>query len=59
MADSGIPLYLAVADDMARLIHSGALKPLARVPSVRLLARQRRVSITTAVASLRDRKSVV
>lgn len=54
MADSGIPLYLAVADDMARLIHSGALKPLARVPSVRLLARQRRVSITTAVASLRE-----
>ena len=54
MDDSGTPLYLAVAQDMAALIHSGALKPMERVPSVRLLARQRRVSITTAVASLRE-----
>jgi DNA-binding transcriptional MocR family regulator len=54
MDESGTPLYLAVAKDMAALIHSGALKPMERVPSVRLLARQRRVSITTAVASLRE-----
>jgi DNA-binding transcriptional MocR family regulator len=48
------PLYLAVAADLERMIGSGALKPLDRVPSVRQLARQRRVSITTAVASLRE-----
>ncbi|HMA12553.1 MAG TPA: PLP-dependent aminotransferase family protein [Steroidobacteraceae bacterium] len=54
MDDSSTPLYLAVAQDMAAMIHSGALKPLERVPSVRRLARQRRVSITTAVASLRE-----
>jgi len=48
------PLYLAVADDLAQLIGAGALKAHERVPSVRQLARQRRVSITTAVASLRE-----
>ncbi len=48
------PLYLAVAADVARLIHTGALKASERVPSVRSLARQRRVSISTAVASLRE-----
>lgn len=54
MADSGSPLYLVVAEDLARLIGSGALQAHERVPSVRQLARQRRVSITTAVASLRE-----
>jgi DNA-binding transcriptional MocR family regulator len=54
MDDSGTILYLSVAQDLAALIHSGALKPRERVPSVRQLARQRRVSITTAVASLRE-----
>lgn len=48
------PLYLSVAADVAELIRAGSLKPLDRVPSVRQLARQRRVSITTAVASLRE-----
>jgi len=48
------PLYLAVAADVAQLIHSGVLKAQERVPSVRRLARQRSVSITTAVASLRE-----
>ena len=47
------PLYAAVAGDLAGLITSGQLQPRTRVPSVRLLARQRGVSITTAVASLR------
>jgi DNA-binding transcriptional MocR family regulator len=54
MDDTDAPLYICVAQDMAAMIHSGALKPLERVPSVRQLARQRRVSITTAVASLRE-----
>ncbi len=54
MTDSATPLYLSVAADMAQLISAGSLKPLDRVPSVRQLARQRRVSITTAVASLRE-----
>src|SRR5881394_3356469 len=53
MADSA-PLYLAVADDLPQLIGAGALKAHERVPSVRQLARQCRVSITTAVASLRE-----
>jgi DNA-binding transcriptional MocR family regulator len=47
------PLYLAVADDLARLIAGGQLPPRSRVPSVRRLARQRGISMTTAVASLR------
>ena len=47
------PLYASVAGDLAGLIASGQLQPRSRVPSVRLLARQRGVSITTAVASLR------
>jgi DNA-binding transcriptional MocR family regulator len=54
MPASPQPLYLSVADDLARLIGAGSLKPLDRVPSVRQLAYQRRVSITTAVASLRE-----
>lgn len=54
MSQTDAPLYLSVAEDLARLIGAGSLKPLDRVPSVRQLARQRRVSITTAVASLRE-----
>lgn len=54
MDDSAAPLYLTVAHDMAAMIRAGVLKPLQRVPSVRQLARQRRVSITTAVASLQE-----
>ncbi|HXC58672.1 MAG TPA: PLP-dependent aminotransferase family protein [Steroidobacteraceae bacterium] len=54
MSETDTPLYLSVAAEMARLIGAGSLKPMDRVPSVRQLARQRRVSITTAVASLRE-----
>src|SRR3954468_23408212 len=54
MSESDTPLYLSVAAEMAGLISAGSLKPLDRVPSVRQLARQRRVSVTTAVASLRE-----
>lgn len=53
MSQSPDPLYLAVADELARLIAAGALPPRSRVPSVRRLARQRGISNTTAVASLR------
>jgi DNA-binding transcriptional MocR family regulator len=51
--DASLPLYHAVAEDLAALIASGALQPRARIPSVRRLALQRGISITTAVASLR------
>jgi DNA-binding transcriptional MocR family regulator len=53
MDESAAPLYLAVANDIAGLIAAGQLRPLERVPSVRRLAQQRGVSVTTAVASLR------
>jgi DNA-binding transcriptional MocR family regulator len=53
MSDQAEPLYSALADDLAGLIAAGQLAPRSRVPSVRRLARQRGVSITTAVASLR------
>lgn len=53
MDEADEPLYQAVADDLAGLISSGQLPPRSRVPSVRALARQRGISITTAVASLR------
>src|SRR6187551_60992 len=48
------PLYLRVAADLAALIDGGQLAPAQRVPSVRELARQRGISLTTAVASLRS-----
>jgi DNA-binding transcriptional MocR family regulator len=42
-------LYEAVAGDISALIHSGTLGPGARVPSVRRMSRQRRVSISTVL----------
>jgi DNA-binding transcriptional MocR family regulator len=51
--DETAPLYVTVANDLAGLISAGQLKAASRVPSVRRLAQQRGVSITTAVASLR------
>jgi DNA-binding transcriptional MocR family regulator len=53
MDDIEQPLYQTLASQLAGLIESGGLKPAQRVPSVRRLAVQRGVSITTAVASLR------
>jgi DNA-binding GntR family transcriptional regulator len=53
MTEDSEPLYHAVADDLAGLIAAGQFPPRSRVPSVRRLARQRGISITTAVASLR------
>lgn len=54
MSDSAPPLYERVATDLAGLIAGGQLQPLERVPSVRRLAAQHGISITTAVASLRS-----
>ncbi|HEV7823018.1 MAG TPA: PLP-dependent aminotransferase family protein [Burkholderiales bacterium] len=46
-------LYESVASDIISLIESGALATGARVPSVRRLSRQRRVSISTVVQAYR------
>src|SRR5688572_11511480 len=48
------PLYLQVAADLATMIDGGQLAPAQRLPSVRALARQRGISLSTAVASLRS-----
>src|SRR6185503_12354671 len=42
-------LYESVAQDISTMINSGTLGPGDRVPSVRLLSRQRRVSISTVL----------
>src|SRR6476660_6473849 len=46
-------LYEAVAGDISSLIQSGTLAPGERVPSVRRLSRQRRVSVSTVVQAYR------
>lgn len=57
MSDSEPPLYQRLASDLAGLIAGGQLRPLERVPSVRQLALQRGISVTTAVATLRSLES--
>ena len=47
------PTYQRVADELSALIASEQLRPGERLPSVRRLARQQGVSITTAIAALR------
>jgi DNA-binding transcriptional MocR family regulator len=42
-------LYEELAEHLAALIDTGVLRPLERVPSVRQLARERRVSVATAM----------
>lgn len=42
-----MPLYQTYADDLARLIESGALKPGERMPSVREASRHRKLSAIT------------
>ncbi len=42
-------LYEQVATDLAELIRSGTFRPGERIPSVRQLARQRRISVTTVL----------
>ena len=46
-------LYEAVAGDISSLIQAGTLAPGERVPSVRRLSRQRRVSVSTVVQAYR------
>jgi DNA-binding transcriptional MocR family regulator len=46
-------LYESVANDLSTLIHSGTLGPGDRVPSVRRLSRQKRVSISTVLQAYR------
>jgi DNA-binding transcriptional MocR family regulator len=45
----GEVLYERVAQDVAELIRSGTLAPGERVPSVRRLSRQKRISVSTVV----------
>lgn len=44
-----MPRYQQLADDLARLIHGGALRPGERLPSVREASRQRGVGESTVV----------
>src|SRR4030095_13516789 len=46
-------LYESVAHDISTLISSGTLNPGDRVPSVRHLSRQKRVSISTVLQAYR------
>lgn len=50
--DSGL-LYASLADHLARAIQGGEVKTGERMPSVRTLARQYRVSVATAVQAYR------
>jgi DNA-binding transcriptional MocR family regulator len=47
------PIYSRLAEDLVTLINTGQLRPGERLPSVRTLSQQRKVSATTAVAALR------
>ena len=47
------PIYQRLAEEFSSLIQHGQLKPGERLPSVRRLATQRQVSISTALQSLR------
>jgi DNA-binding transcriptional MocR family regulator len=42
-------LYEQIADEIARLIHSGTFRPGDRIPSVRALSQQKKVSISTVL----------
>ena len=46
-------LYIAVAEQLAQLIEHGTLRPGDRIPSVRKMSRQRRVSISTVLQAYR------
>jgi DNA-binding transcriptional MocR family regulator len=47
------PLYARLADELAGMALNGALRPGDRLPGVRAFARQRRVSLATALAAYR------
>jgi DNA-binding transcriptional MocR family regulator len=54
---SSAPIYTQLADELCLLIGNGQLLPGERLPSVRRLSRQKRVSATTAIAALRSLES--
>lgn len=54
---SSAPIYTRLADELCLLIGNGQLRPGERLPSVRRLSRQKRVSATTAIAALRSLES--
>src|SRR5687768_14391759 len=43
------PLYVELADSLQSLVEQGTLRPGHRVPSVRIMSRQRDVSIATVL----------
>src|SRR5690349_12888797 len=49
MARAESPLYLQIAESMTQQVARGALRAGDRVPSLRRLSRQRRVSMSTAL----------
>lgn len=49
LAQNPPPLYVQIAQTLSRQVASGALRPGDRVPSLRRLSEQKRVSITTAL----------
>src|ERR1700756_603410 len=51
---SSAPIYTRLADELCLLIGNGQLQPGERLPSVRRLSRQKKVSATTAIAALRS-----
>jgi DNA-binding transcriptional regulator YhcF (GntR family) len=46
---SNMPLYVGIAENLTRQMARGALRPGDRVPSLRQLSQQQRVSISTAM----------
>ena len=49
VAGSTRPLYVELADSLQSLVEQGTLRPGHRVPSVRIMSRQRDVSIATVL----------
>ena len=49
VAGSSRPLYVELADSLQSLVEQGTLRPGHRVPSVRIMSRQRDVSIATVL----------
>jgi DNA-binding transcriptional MocR family regulator len=48
-ARAGAPLYIQIAETVVQQVGRGALRPGDRVPSLRQLSQQQRVSVTTAL----------
>jgi DNA-binding GntR family transcriptional regulator len=52
MNDAADTLYRQIAADLSTQIRSGVMRAGSRLPSIRQLARQRQVSISTAIRSM-------